>query len=105
MWVSIVRMLAKSVLGELFNRLLKNAASTLFKMLMDKDNNRKAYEFAKELASNKEMSNAEKAKEFNRKMVEWAKIAGRELKESTINCLREFAVSVIKAEAEKISTK
>lgn len=101
MWMAIVRFLAKTVLGELFRRLLKNAASTIFKALMDEENNRKAYEFVKELNSRTDLTNLEKAHEFNKKMIEWAKSIGRELKESTINCLREFAVSVIKAELEK----
>lgn len=103
MWTAIVRILSKTILGELFTRLLKNTASTIFKMLTDKENNRKAYKFVKELNARTDLSNSEKAKEFNKKMLEWAKSVGRELKESTINCLREFAVSIIKAEAESSS--
>lgn len=103
MWATIVRILSKTILGELFSRLLRNTASTIFKMLTDKENNRKAYEFVKELNARTDLTNAEKAKEFNKKMLEWAKVVGRELKESTINCLREFAVSTIKAEAESAS--
>lgn len=103
MWTAIVRFLSKTVLGELFARLLKNTASTIFKTLTDKENNRKAYEFVKELNGRTDLTNSEKAKEFNRKMLDWAKSIGRELKESTINCLREFAVNIIKAESESPS--
>lgn len=100
MWTTIVRFLAKTVLGELFTRLLKTAASTVFKALTDKENNHKAYEFVKELNARTDIDNKEKAKLFNEKMLAWAKSVGRELKDSTINCLREFAVSVIKSEIE-----
>lgn len=103
MWTTIVRFLAKTILGELFTKLLKNAATTVFKALMDKENNRKAYDFVKELNGRTDLTGFQKAQEFNKKMLEWAKSIGRELKESTINCLREFAVNVIKAELEKKS--
>lgn len=100
MWTTILRVFAKSILGELFSRLLKTAASTIFKALTDKENNRKAYEFVKELNARTDIDNKEKARLFNEKMIAWAKSIGRELKESTINCLREFAVSTIKSEIE-----
>lgn len=105
MWTAIVRLLSKTILGELFTRLLKTTASTIFKALTDKENNRKAYEFVKELNARTDINNLEKAKIFNQKMLEWAKVVGRELKESTINCLREFAVSVIKSEIEVASKR
>ena len=101
MWTAIVRFFSKSILGDLFVRLLKNTSSTIFKMLMDKENNRKAYEFVKELNDRTDLTNSEKAKEFNKQMLAWAKSAGRELAESVVNCLREFAVNTIKAESEK----
>lgn len=100
MWTSILRLLSKTILGELFTRLLKTSASTIFKALTDRENNRKAYEFVKELNARTDIDNKEKAKEFNKKMLEWSKSLGRELKESVINCLREFAVNVIKSEIE-----
>lgn len=100
MWTSIIRLLTKTILGELFTRLLKTSASTIFRALADKENNKKAYEFVKELNARTDIGGIEKAKIFNQKMLEWAKSVGRDLKESTINCLREFAVSVIKSEIE-----
>ena len=100
MWTSIIRLLTKTILGELFTRLLKTSASTIFRALADKENNKKAYEFVKELNARTDISGIEKAKIFNQKMFEWAKSVGRDLKESTINCLREFAVNVIKSEIE-----
>ena len=100
MWTAIVRFLTKTLFGELFMRLLAATASTIFKELTDKENNRKAYEFVKELSERTDIDGHEKARLFNEKMISWAKSVGRELKDSTINCLREFAVSVIKSELE-----
>jgi len=34
-------------------------------------------------------------------MLEWAKSLGKKMSESTINCLREMAVNVAKAEKEQ----
>lgn len=105
MWMTIVRIVAKTVLGELFNKLLQNAGSTIFKALTDKKSNRKAYQFVKELNERTDLSKREKMEIFNLKMLDWAKETGIELKDSTLNCLREFAVNVLKAEMEKKISK
>lgn len=47
------------------------------------------------------MSGSEKAKEFNRKMKEWASKCGKIIGDSMINLLREIAVDVIKNELRK----
>lgn len=44
------------------------------------------------------MTNLQKAKEFNKQMLEWAKKAGKVLSTSMLNCLRELAVSAVKTE-------
>ena len=84
--------------GILLKKLLKGAAKGLTKEIFSEENQRKAYEFVKELNANAEMSGAEKAKEFNRKMLEWAAKCGKVIAESAVNCLREMAVSVVKDE-------
>ena len=45
-----------------------------------------------------DLTNAEKAKIFNQKLAEYAKLLGKTLGESVINCLRELAVNALKAE-------
>ena len=100
MWMSILKVIAKSLLGELFNRLLKVAGTTIFNALMDAETNRKAYEFVKQLHGRTDLTASEKANQFNLMMLAWAKDVGKELKDSTVNCLREFAVSVVKSEIE-----
>ena len=44
------------------------------------------------------MTNSEKAKMFNKQMLDWAKKVGKKLSDSMINCLREMAVAALKAE-------
>lgn len=100
MWNTILSIFVKKVLGELFAMLLKNTASALFKSLTDKENTKKAYEVVKELNARKDLSTKEKAEMFNLMMLDWAKSTGRELKDSTLNCLREFAVNILKMESE-----
>lgn len=102
MLTTIIRPLIKKIIGGLFAKLLYHTTSALFKMLTDKENNRKAYEFVKELNARTDLTNLEKAEVFNLKMLDWAKSVGKVLKDSTINCLREFAVSIVKMEMERL---
>ena len=102
--LSFFVMLFKSLLGELLTKLLSNAASTIYKVVTDKEMTHMAYEFAKELSQQSDMDAKEKATEFNKLMLSWAKSVGKELKDSTLNCIREFAVAVIKSEMEKHSS-
>jgi len=85
-------------IGILFQKLFKNAAQQFAKEIFNSENQKKAYEFVKELHYNKELTNSEKAKVFNQKMAEWAFKCGRILATSVINCLREMAVNVLKDE-------
>ena len=66
--------------------------------IMKPENQKKAYEFVKELNKRTDMTNVEKAKEFNRQMFEWAKKMGKKMTESVVNCLRELAVNALKVE-------
>lgn len=99
-WLAIKSFFTSSKLGILLTIILSKAASTLVKDIVDKENQQKAYDFVKELNENTEMTNSEKAAEFNKKMAEWAKKEGRRMAESVINCLRELAVNALKAENE-----
>jgi len=65
---------------------------------MDPVNQKKAYDFVKELRLRTDLTNAEKAVLFNKKMLEWAKAAGKIMASSVVNCLREMAVNALKAE-------
>ena len=91
----------KEQLGILLKKFIKNASQNLSNEFLNSENQQKAYEYAKELFNNKEMSGSEKAKEFNRKMKEWASKCGKIIGDSMINLLREIAVDVIKNELRK----
>ena len=67
---------------------------------MDSDNQKKAYEFVKELNARTDMTNYEKAQTFNLKMLDWAKKLGKIRTDSTINCPRVLAVNAIKSEKD-----
>lgn len=84
--------------GILTNLLFKNASKALAMEIFNKENQMKAYEFVKELQNNKDMTNSQKAVEFNKKMAEWALNCGKVLAGSVVNCLREMAVNALKDE-------
>lgn len=88
----------KNALGIVLQKLIKNSAAKFASEIFNKDNQQKAYEFVKELATDSKLSNAEKALKFNEKMFEWGKKAGKILENSIINCLREMAVTALKDE-------
>lgn len=85
--------------GLLLQIMLAKAAVAGIKEILDPDNQKKAYDFVKELKAS-DMSNLEKAKAFNKKMLKWAKSVGKVMGESVINCLREMAVNAVKAETK-----
>jgi len=85
-------------IGCLFRKLLFISAKTVVSEIMKPENQKKAYEFVKELNKRTDMTNIEKAKEFNRQMFEWAKKMGKKMTESVVNCLRELAVNALKVE-------
>lgn len=88
----------KNSLGVIFQKLLANSAAKFASEIFNKDNQQKAYEFVKELATDSKLSNAEKALKFNEKMFDWGKKVGKILENSIINCLREMAVTALKDE-------
>ena len=81
--------------GILFQIIFASAAKQVAKEILDSENQKKAFEFVKELHNRKDMTNQEKMDEFNLKMLSWAKQIGKEMKDSVINCLRELAVSAL----------
>ena len=85
--------------GLLLQIMLAKAAVAGIKEILDPENQKKAYDFVKELIAS-DMSNSEKAKAFNKKMVKWAESVGKVMGESVINCLREMAVNAVKAETK-----
>lgn len=85
-------------LGKLLKILLRNAVLTIAAEILDEENQKKAYQFVKELNLRTDLTNAQKAKVFNKQMLEWAKKAGKVFSTSVVNCLRELAVSAVKTE-------
>ena len=103
--LKICSLFPKSKLGILLSILFSRAGSVLLKDIFNPENQRKAYEFVKELHDRTDISNKEKAKEFNKMMIEHLKNEGKNVGESIINCLRELAVNAVKTELnEKIKS-
>lgn len=96
-WSWLVGIFTKEKVGVLFMLLFKGASAVALE-IANKDLQRKALEFVRELARREDLTNAEKAQKFNEKMLEYGKMLGKVLKDSVINCLRELAVNALKAE-------
>lgn len=98
---AITSLFSKNNIGILFKILAIKAGSAIAKEIMNPQNQQKAYEFVKDLASRKDLTNKEKADEFNKKMKKYLKSLGKKIADSTINCLRELAVNAFKCESEE----
>lgn len=98
LWAWFIGLFTKEKVGVLFVLLFKAGTSALAKEIADKQLQKKALEFVKELAKRKDLTNAEKAKLFNEKLAKYGKELGKVLCDSVINCLRELAVNAMKAE-------
>lgn len=96
--LKICSLFPTSKLGILLSILFSKAGSTVLKDIFNPDNQKKAYEFVKKLHYRDDISNSEKAKEFNKMMVNQLKIEGKNVCDSVINCLRELAVNAVKTE-------
>lgn len=103
LWKWIVSFFTADKIGVLVRILLIKSGTTLAAEILDVKNQKKAIEFVRELNSNTEMTNTQKAKEFNKKMLHWAAEVGKKMTASVVNCLREMAVNAVKIENE--STK
>lgn len=91
-------MFTRNKIGMLIEILLLRASSTIAKEILDKDNQKIAYEFVKALNARVDITSKEKAKLFNEQMLDWAKKLGKKMNESVVNCLRELAVNALKSE-------
>lgn len=101
LWTWFVKLFTANKIGILLSLLAKNAANKIATEILDPDNQKKAYEFVKELNANDALTTKEKTAIFNKKLTDWAKAKGKVLNGSIINCLRELAVNAIKAELGK----
>ena len=91
-------MFTRNRIGMLIEILLLRAGSTIANEILDKDNQKIAYEFVKALNARVDITSKEKAKLFNEQMLDWAKKLGKKMNESVVNCLRELAVNALKSE-------
>ena len=91
-------MFTRNKIGMLIEILLLRAGSTIAKEILDKDNQKIAYEFVKALNARVDITSKEKAKLCNEQMLDWAKKLGKKMNESVVNCLRELAVNALKSE-------
>lgn len=100
-WAWFIGLFTKEKIGILFLLLFKSGMSAVAAQIADLDLQRKALEFVRELAHRADLTNAEKAQLFNKKLAEYGKMLGKTLCESVLNCLRELAVNALKAERGK----
>ena len=98
LWGWLVGLFTKEKIGILFTMLFKAGLSAIARQIADRDLQREALKFVRELAIREDLTNKEKAAIFNEKMVTYGKQMGKVLCESVINCLRELAVNALKAQ-------
>ena len=101
LWSWFVGLFTVDRVGILFVLLFKSGVSAIGKEIADKNLHRKALAFVRELALQDDLTNAEKEKIFNEKMISYSKSLGKVLGESVVNCLRELAVNALKAQCGK----
>lgn len=102
---AVVKIFSKTKPGVLLQILAVKAGSVIASEILDPQNQKKAYEFVKELHLRKDLDNSMKAKVFNKKMAEWFMMAGKKASDSVVNCLRELAVNAFKCESEEENNK
>lgn len=98
LWAWFIGLFTKERIGILFILLFKAGVSAVAAEIADVGLQKKALEFVREFARRDDISNIEKAKLFNEKMLAYGKKIGKTLCDSVINCLRELAVNALKAE-------
>jgi len=100
MWHSIsVWLITKltAVLGIILSKIFSNAGSLIAKDLANELYNKKALQYVKELNRRDDLTSAQKAIEFNKMFLQWLSASGKVLATSTINLLREMAVTYFKS--------
>lgn len=85
-------------IGILVRSVLLQAGKAYTKEILDPLNQKVAYDFVKALKQRDDLTNLQKAHEFNKNMLEWMKQVNKKIAISSINCLRELAVNAIKNE-------
>ena len=98
LWAWFIGLFTKEKIGILFVMLFKAGVSAIAAQIADRKLQQKALDFVRELALRDDLTNAEKAKLFNEKLLAYSKEMGIVLCESVINCLRELAVNALKAQ-------
>ena len=104
-WTWICSILPKKALGVLTKIIFQAVGSVFVSAILNKEFQQTAYNFVKELHNRKDLTNIQKAELFNQKFLTWCIERGKEVKESVINCLREWAVIALKSELEKSAKK
>lgn len=99
-WTWICSIIPKKAMGILTKIIFESVSSVIISSLLDKNTQKAAYNFVKELNLRKDLTNLEKAEIFNKKLLSWCLERGKEIKESVINALREWAVVAVKREQE-----
>ena len=100
--IKVCAFFTSNKVGIILKILFAKASSSIVSELLNKENQQKAYEFVKELNSRNDLTVKEKAEMFNKKMHDWLRdFTKKELSDSMINCLREFALSALKAESSE----
>lgn len=98
-WKWAVSFFTADRIGVLVRKLFISAAKPVVSDLLNPQNQKKAYEFVKQLHARKDLTNTQKAREFNKMFIAWAKKQKVAIRLSIVNCLRELAVNTLKAES------
>lgn len=98
-WKWAVSFFTADRIGVLVRKLFISAAKPVVSDLLNPQNQKKAYEFVKQLHARKDLTNTQKAGEFNKMFIAWAKKQKVAIRLSIVNCLRELAVNALKAES------
>lgn len=100
LWKYIISLFTADKIGIIIRLMLTKAGSIALREIFDAENQKKAYELVKRLNSDDTLTGKEKAKLFNLQMAEYLKKLGKEIAESSLNCLREMALSALRAEKQ-----
>lgn len=98
-WKWAVSFFTADRIGVLVRKLFISAAKPVVSDLLNPQNQKKAYELVKQLHARKDLTNTQKAREFNKMFIMWAKKQKVAIRLSIVNCLRELAVNALKAES------
>lgn len=98
LWEWLKSLFTGERIGVIWRTIFTAAKSSLAQMVSDPENQQKALDLVRDLASSK-LTNEQKRDEFNAQMKSWAKAAGKDLSDAVLNALRENAVVALKCES------